>query len=346
MDKTIQRISAGLIALIIIAAFFFYFLHKPLITKKYTVGLVYVPTKIYHQIFNDSLKELLKKDGRFEIVEFTAGSTDDQMLLNASCGAALESSVDIVVATAIACSRFLVQLAEKRINTKPILFMGVSDPVKLNLVHSLEYPGGMATGLYTGATADVVNPAALLLLCKPHLKKILLPYVVGADDNQAYAEMVQKWCSERNVGVTILPIDTVANALERVLGCLDGHDAIMYLEADPIGGQGGALGKIASQHGITMFASSLNGVADAALAYSANPSHYARDMVQLIERILINKQSPMAIAPLLMDAHRDFFINTKLCAQQGASMLNVPFLIDTINHVPEFAAVRNHIVVS
>ncbi len=48
------------------------------------------------------------------------------------------------------------------------------------------------------------------------------------------------------------------------------------------------MGKLASQHGVTMFARSPDGIADAALSYTADSLHYSQPAFNLVKRILIN----------------------------------------------------------
>jgi len=346
MDNALQRIvsTLGLVGFLILLSVvvgrFFFWPNQHL----YTVGLVYVPSRAYHEQLNTKFKELVAHDNRFKIIEFTAASAD-QMLLGSVCSSALDSQADIFVTTGQYCSQVLVQTASRRKSVKPIVFTGVTDPVTLGLLESIERPGGNATGLFTEVLAQVINPANLLLCAKPSVKNILLVYGVDEHNNHELACHIKEQCKKSKITVTLLPIDNVAETLSRVSGLLPGHDALMYLEADLVSAYAVGMGKLASQHGITMFASHPDGVANAALAYSVNSSHLARYAFDLVKRIAINGDSPSSLPAQLMDGNRDFIINTKLCAEQDLKDIDIKKVIHTINTDPDFEVVWGHVEV-
>ncbi|MDQ5940580.1 MAG: putative tryptophan/tyrosine transport system substrate-binding protein [Candidatus Dependentiae bacterium] len=225
----------------------------------------------YHERVNNALIQEINVDKRFAVKEFTAASALDPLLVNATCDAALDSDVNLVICTGIACSRGFAQMAKKRHSTKPMVFMGVNNPVDIGIVASLEKPGGNITGVFSASFENKVDIATLLLTLKPTTKKVLLPYAAVTDGNEPLAFKIQEALKTNSVDVTLLPINNPNETISICTTVLPGHDMLMYLEADPIASNGSGLGKLASQHGVTMFASSIDGIKDAVFSYASDP---------------------------------------------------------------------------
>ena len=344
MDNAIQRII-GVCAVIVAIVLIAFYGKQIALSHQYKIGLVYAPSRAFHEQAAGPIKELVDHDKCFVLEEFAIASTSDQMLMNAVCNRALESSADLLLCIGQASAQALIKLSQRRGVLKPIVFLGVSDPIKLGIVDSIERPGHNATGIFDEATLQVINPADLLLLASPKIKKILLPYAINERSNEPYALKIKALCRKRNVQVTLLPIDGFADVMAKISGSLAGHDALMYLEADAFATYGPAMGKLASQHGITMFASSPDGLVDSVLAYSIEPKYFALYAVELIKRILINKEDPAVIPAQLVEGCRDFTINTQLCAEQGLGAIDIENIVHIINTAPEFEPVRGHVVV-
>ena len=345
MDNPVQRISLILgVACcgLLIGYFGRHFLHFAL-DPQYKIGLVYAPSRVFHAQAAHPIKELISHDKRFILEEFAVASTTDQMLLSSVCNKALESQVDLLMCIGHASAQGLINLSQRRSILKPIVFLGVSDPIELGIIDSIQRSGHNATGIFDEASQQMVNPTYLLRLAKPEVKKILLPYAVNERSNEPYALNIKALCKQRGVDVTLLPIDSVGDVMAKISGVLQGHDVLMYLEADSLATYGPAMAKLASQHGVTMFASSPDGILDSVLAYSIEPKHFALAAVELVKRILINKEEPAFIPAQLIGDCRDFIINTKFCVEQDLKNIDIPKIIHTINTAPEFEVVRGHV---
>jgi len=346
MDHAVQRrVVLAIISLVVISVGSLYWWVRERNTHVYTVGLVYVPSRAFHEQAGGAIKALVKKDARFKLVEFTAASSSDQLLLSAVCNAGLDSTVDVLVCIGQSSAQTLIKLSQKRGVLKPIVFLGVSNPVELGLIQSIERPGQNATGVFDEVSSQVLNPVDLLRLAKPKVKNILMPYAVNDRTNEPHVLNIKESSIKKGIFVLPLAVDNISQTLIRVAGLWSDHDALMYLEADALATYGPALGKFASQHNVTMFASSPDGIADAALTYTLDPSAFAVYIIDLLKRILINKESPATIPAQLVDGNREFIINTRLCAEQDLKDIDIKRILHTIDTDPAFAPVRGHVKV-
>ncbi len=324
--------------------------------SRYKIGFVYIPSIPFHARFYSQFKKLIHADERFKLTEFSPGGfvsmvlnffsqSLDFMSLNAICGKALESDVDILVTVGNYCSRALVQLSHRRSILKPIIFAGVSDPLDLGIVDSIDVPGRNSTGFFGQASGYLVDQLSLILLVKPSLKSILLPYAVHEKYNKERIRVLKRECKQKNISLNKLPVDTLAEVLNHMGMVARNNDCITHFEDDLVAEYSCGMGKLASQYGITMFAVSPDGLNDAAVAYTPDAGAYAVPVLSLVKRILINNESPSTIPVELVDGCRTLIINTKLCAKQDLKDIDIERILHTINTDPRFEPIRGHVVV-
>ncbi len=344
MDGAVQRVAV-LIAFMCICVSLGWYMYKNIQPKsQYTIGLMQLSSRIFHERVNSRLKELISLDKRFRMIEFTSPSLD-QILLNSVANAALDSSADILIVIGQFSSQTLVKLSQKRNILKPIVFLGVLDPVNLGLVDSIERPGHNATGFFAESPVQSVDQIALARLIKPNVSRILIPFGVGENSHESCIKLMQESTIGTGITLTLLPIDVLSETMNRVSSKIAGHDMVMYLEADAIGSYGIGMGKLASQQKCTMFAGSPEGIAGAAVSYAPDSRMLADYAFNVVKRIVINNESPSAISVKSTDGNRTLNINTKLCAEQDLKDIDIERILRTINTDPRFEPVRGHVVV-
>ena len=88
----------------------------------------------------------------------------------------IAGNYDVVVVIGDFFSRLLAQKIYQELIPLPTVFIGVSDPVRLGLVESLERPGGNVSGLIVAPSNLYVTYAEKIALFYPHISRILIPY--------------------------------------------------------------------------------------------------------------------------------------------------------------------------
>ncbi len=343
MDNAVSRIAILIILLVGLIGLGFYIKKH---NHTYKIGLVYVPSRAFHEQVGGAFKEITQQEKEFEVKEFIISSASDTLLVSSVCETALDSNADVLVCIGIITSQILVNLSRKRERLKPIIFLGVTDPVLLGLVNSLDFPGANSTGLFSNPSMQSVDFGLLLHLVKPSAKSVLLVYgVTDFTKNEQYAADIQK--KLRGYGINVVPfgIDNVSQTLVRVTSVISSYDTIAYLEGDPVAVYASGMGKIASQHGITMISSSPDGVSSSAVAYSTDQYDLGRRAFRLVKRVLINKDLPASIPVELVDGNRSLIINKQLCSEQDLKDIDINSILNAINIKPEFEPVRGHVVV-
>ena len=163
--------------------------------------------------------------------------------------------------------------------------------------------------------------------------------------NEQRLQMLEKGAVRKKMTFVPLPVEIQSQVLDRMRGKLSGIDMIMHFEEDMVAECGAGMGKLASQNGITMFATSPDGMENAAVSYSPDSTGLVVPVFELVRRILINHESPAVIPAQLMDGNRSLIINTALCAQQDLKDIDIERIVHTINTDPQFAVVRDNIII-
>lgn len=329
-----------------IAAFFF--IHTLLQKKQFatfTIGLVHCPTSLFHDQVHQALLTKINGHPSFKARDFAIANITDLILVNNVCELAIESDADVLICTGYNSTQALATLSRKRNILKPIIFLGISDPVERGIVDNLKRPGKNITGVQSVPVNAVFNPIELLLHVKPTAKRILLPYLVIPGGQEAKANEAAAICKEKGVAITLLPIDDKSNPLLMITSALPGHDVLMYVEADGISHHGIALGKLASQHNVTMFAGSIDGIQGAALGYTSTPICLAITAFELAKLITLKKIPAGEIAIQDSFGYRELIINTDLCDEQDLKNINIAELIAAIKKEPRFAQMHDHITI-
>lgn len=281
----------------------------------YTIGLLYSPLIPEHERFATQFKAVVQHDSRFNIIEFTPASLD-QMVLASACDTALESNADIFVTTGQRGSQTLIKLSQRRGILKPIVFSGIADPVILGIVDTVERPGHNATGFFCRSPIPLFNEIDLILLVKPNVRTILMPYVVGENAGEERLRMLKAYAEERGIKVTLFPIDVLSDTLHRVASKLPGHDVVTYININSIAQYAGGIGKLASEQGVTLVAFTSEGSETAAVVSVPLQDASVEPIFTLVKRVCIDQEAPGGIPAELMISRNTLTINTQVCAEQ------------------------------
>ncbi|MEI7580476.1 MAG: ABC transporter substrate binding protein [bacterium] len=322
-------------------------LYKNIIpAKPYSIGLVWIPSRAFQEQLGTSFIDIIKTDKRFSLKDFAAPSAAELISLNAVCETALNSDVDLILCIGFSCAKSLAQLSKKRRTHKPVVFNALTKEMALEIVDSLDSPGGPVTGVYDAGIYAAAHPIEILLTLKPQAKSILMPYAIVAHDNEPHVLEAQEIATLKNTQVTPFPINPVEETLARITSVIESHDTIMYLEADLLSPYGAGIGKLASQHNVTLFACSPDAKDTAAFTYYAEFNHIARAGFELAQRILINKENPATTHIVKLTNSRQVTINVERCREQGMPDIDPLKIMHAINSNPKLAALHNRITVN
>ena len=166
--------------------------------KEYKIGICnYVDDASLNQIVENIRKRLEEigneKNCTFKI--FYDNCNGDSAVMSQIIAGFIADNVDLMVAVATPVAVTMQSATED--NRIPVVFAAVSDPLSVNLVNSLEVPGGNITG-----TSDYLNTNAVMNLitaADPDVSKVGLLYDLGQDSSTAAIADAKAYLDERNI---------------------------------------------------------------------------------------------------------------------------------------------------
>jgi ABC-type uncharacterized transport system substrate-binding protein len=195
--------------------------------KVYRIGFIRggQPPKAWVEGFRQGLRERGYVEGQNVVIEFrfTDGSLDQLPRLAEDL---LRTKVDIVVASAAPAA-----LAVKKATTSvPIVFVGVNDPVGLELVSSLARPGGNITGLATTSAALAGKRLELLKEVVSKLRRVAVLWDPSNPTNPVQLRDAEE--AAHTLGVEILPVPVRGpSEFDSAYKAMRGTDGLLRLDS-------------------------------------------------------------------------------------------------------------------
>ena len=226
----------------------------------------------------------------------------------------IADDVDLMVGVATPVAMVMQGMTED--NQIPVVFAAVSDPLAVELVASLEAPGGNITG-----TSDFLNTGAVLNLifaANPDAQTIGLLYDVGQDASTTPIADAKAYLDEKGVAYKEY---TGTNVSEVILAAqaavADGVDAVFTPTDNTIMTAELSIYELLAEAGIPHYTGAdsfaLNG---AFLGYGVDYANLGVETANMIAKILVDGASP-AETPVMTFDNGTATINTETCAALG-----------------------------
>ena len=226
----------------------------------------------------------------------------------------IADDVDLMVGVATPVAMVMQGMTED--NQIPVVFAAVSDPLAVELVDSLEVPGGNITG-----TSDFLNTSAVLNLifaANPDAQTIGLLYDVGQDASTTPIADAKAYLDEKGVAYKDY---TGTNVSEVILAAqaavADGVDAVFTPTDNTIMPAELSIYELLAEAGIPHYTGAdsfaLNG---AFLGYGVDYANLGVETANMIAKILVDGASP-AETPVMTFDNGTATINTETCEALG-----------------------------
>lgn len=173
-----------------------------------------------------------------------------------------EANLDLILAVATPAAQALAQ----KVDSVPVLFTAVTDPVAAELVESNEAPGFNLTGTSDAVPADALaGQFDLILELAPDAKKVGIVYASGEVNSEVQVADATKVAGELGIEIVTQTV-TTANDIAQATEALGDVDAI-YVPTDNMVVAGvSALIKVAEEKKIPVIAAEAGTVESGAIA--------------------------------------------------------------------------------
>jgi len=308
------------------------------------VAFLYTTCSVYHnEVYDNFMKSADESlPSNCNRIAFSISDIKDKVLIKNVCDRIFNLRPSCIIVVGRILTQSLVELSKKRRYKGPIVFIGVDKPVEMGVIESLDTPGGNVTGLFTKASDATIMPR-LMHAALPQHKKILVPFHVGSDIGQTVevsAFAVKEYLESKGDEVTVMPIDSLPNALDILESVVGQYDSLMVLEACTLGSMVPGFLKFAENYKMKLMATIPD--KDFLLSYAIEPRYISAAAVDLVKSIICDKKNPATTPVVRMSSSRECMINTKRAAELGIS-LDIEHIMNQINTDPALEVVRNRV---
>jgi putative ABC transport system substrate-binding protein len=252
------------------------------VAKIFKIGILtdaMVPWHSTSEGFRDGLKELGYVDGKNVIFEARA-SRGDMARVPALAAELVQQKPDLILCVSDAC--------RKDAGPIPVVFVQVSDPVRLGLVESIARPGGSVTGIANLRAELTAKRLELFKEIVPSLRQVLVTYDPREQDERDSVVVARTAAGRLRLTLFERP---VSNMLEIEPGLAElkegGHDGILIVQSGTnLNIPGRSLEVATSDRIPTMYPASFWSNVGALASYGPDQYSQGRQAARLAHKVL------------------------------------------------------------
>ena len=308
MNKSIKYILV-LLAIVIVAATVSQFLRKEKINVK--VGVVYL---MEHPSITEGLDGLKcqldsienKTDSKFDVTYQNAFG--EMINIEKIVKSFKDNNVDIILALTTPCAK----VAQNQFKDKPIIFVGVTDPIADKLVDNLNFGKGNITGTTSKVPSTKIIKFALELF--PNMKKVGILYSTGENNSNAIITQLESDIKTFNLPIELVKKGVTATVdIQKIAeATMNETDALFVINDNGIVSSVNILIKAADNAHKPIFASDIQSVKQGALfTFGLNYKDEGIAAANILKEIIIDNKKPSEI-PVFTNQKDYFVVNRKL----------------------------------
>lgn len=303
-----------ILATILISLGVFAYYYKTKMSNKpntYNVGLIYL---LQHPAIDQGVEGFKSELSKIETetgvkINVTySNAFGEPKNVNGIISTFVQNKSDVIVALTTPCA----QISKQLVKEKPIIFVGVSDPVGAGLIKGLEN----GSENVTGTTSKDPNFETLELATKifPKMKKVGVIYTATEANSVSILKSLEEKIKSNNLNIEILKksISTTTEILPTAKSLLADVDAMFLINDNTVISSVELLIKLSNEGKKPLFASDIESVNKGALfTYGLNYRDEGIASAQILKQILIDKKNPSQI-PIYVNSKYYLFVNKKL----------------------------------
>lgn len=278
---------------------------------KYNIGFVYLMS---HPAIDQGIagyKEQLDiefPDGEMTLNTIYSNANGEIKNINAIIQSYINKDVDAVIALTTPAA----QVANRLISNKPVIFVGVSDPISAGLVDSLENGKNNVTG--TTSKDPVFETLQLSLSVFPDVRSVGIIYSSFEANSNSILKKLEDKMTEENHSTIIVKkaVNSTADIFRVATSLANSVDAIFLINDNTVISAINILLKAADKAGIPVFASDIDSVKNGALlTLGLNYKDEGMASARILKSILVDQKSPETI-PVYLNERYYLYVNKRL----------------------------------
>lgn len=243
------------------------------------------------QGFIDTLKASNKADYTFDV--FNANG--NRMLMRSQAEEIVCGNYDLICTVGAQATQLTKEISIKKQKLKPIVFVAVNDPVRLNLVNSLESSGNHVTG-----TTEIPNyplQLKLLTMFKPTIKNLLLVYNPTEGEGKEDKKVeIEKILNERGIALKTVEVYNTSDVYQKANTAVSQADAVLILKDNTVVRALDSLVKLCARYNVPLMATDLESVdRGAVFGFGVYERDFGVGGAQLAQQILEEGKKPLQV---------------------------------------------------
>ncbi len=279
--------------------------------QTYRIGILTDAMVAWHSTtegFRDGLKALGYVEGKNVVFEARAGRGDTARI-GALAAELVQQKPDLILCVSDAC--------RKDTGAVPMVFVQVSDPVRIGLVSSVARPGGNVTGIANLRAELTAKRLALFKEIVPSLRRVLVIYDPREKEEAESVAVARTTASQLRLTLVERPISGTPD-IEPGLAELTegGQDGILIVQAGTNLNVAGRSLEVATSNRIpTMYPASFWSNVGALASYGPDQYVQGRQAARLAHKILTG--TPAREIPVELPDRIELIINVKTAKRLG-----------------------------
>lgn len=288
-----------------------YFFGRPKPPNGLHLGVVYL---ISHPAIDDGLaglREGLKAIEEKAAISITVDYTNafgEMANVSRALDAYKAAEVDAVLALTTPCA----QLAHRKITDRPVIFVGVTDPIGAGLVDSLSTGKGNIVGTTSRVPhGDILKLASVAF---PSLKRIGIVYTSSEANSLAIIAKLEDYLQSSHLGITLVKrsISATSEIYRTTQALIREVDGVFVINDNTVVSAVEILVRACNEAGIPIIASDRDSVERGALfAYAVDYKKEGLAAASLVESVCLKHDNPSEL-PVYINRDTHLYVNKQL----------------------------------
>lgn len=286
--------------------------------RKCRVGVLLGVSDRFHCTVANAIRLMLGESRDFSFTCLSSSLTEDSIRSQVLKPVLSSNPYDVFVAIGQRGS-VAIKTVLNEIGGHPTIFVGVRDPLVLNLIDSLEVPGGTVSAVVREPQSNLAV-AEKLALIGPYIKSVIIPYWPLGEAGNLSRQVVEviKFLRAHRINVKPISVDTAEGALEALSQTISRHDVVLLLEGNITGGLMPEIAYLCQDRDALLCADNLEAMTlGASCALGGDLYPFAEGVMRILASFWYDKV-PMGLIPAVrLPNNRVFVINTVMFRMIG-----------------------------